>query len=253
MKKKPPKISYRDLLAGSTGAPRTPAIGVPAQSPLPPRAAATVDEPVIDVATLQSSRGRSAPGSLNAFAAALNAGRESSAPSLVELTDDTEPVARRVAGSPLRDRVRARNGSADLLLFRVGRERFAVDLALVEEAVELPAVHVVPESRASLLGVFRLRGQLTPVYSPAAVLGVALETAASALVLRSGEHRLGLAVDDVEDVLRVDLATVRDVPGVGDDDGVLIGVARVDRWLLALLDAEALIAACRADQPLETA
>lgn len=253
MKKKPPKISYRDLLAGTAGAPRTPAVGVPAQAPLPLRSEATMVDPGTAVAIPPSSRERSAPGSLNAFAAALNAGRESSAPTMVELTDDIVPVARRAAGIALKDRVRARSGSADLLLFRVGRERFAVDLALVEEAVELPAVHVVPESRASLLGVFRLRGQLTPVYSPAAVLGVALEQAASALVLRTGERRLGLAVDDVEDVLRVDLATVRDVPGVGDDDGVLIGVARVERWLLALLDAEALIAACRADQPLETA
>lgn len=202
---------------------------------------------------VRSDRAAAAPGSLNALAAALNAGRGVAASALVDIMDEPLTLPHRIEGLPLKDRVRTRSGTADLLVFKVGGERFALDLALVEEAVELPDVHVVPESHAALLGVFRLRGKLTPIYSPARALGVELRSAVAALVMRFGSLRLALAVEDVEDVLRLELGAVRDVPGVGDADGILIGVARVERSLVALLDADALVAACRAGQELEIA
>ena len=56
----------------------------------------------------------------------------------------------------------------------------------------------------------------------------------------------------VEDVLRVDLATLRDPPNIGDD-ALLLGVARVGSQLVAVVDAEALVAACLTDRALEHA
>jgi len=146
---------------------------------------------------------------------------------------------------PLRERVRERAGLADLLMFRIGEELFATDLASVEEAVTLPEIHHLPEMPAAMLGAFNLRGRLTPVYSPSHVIGVPLRGAAqAALLVRSGTRRLGLAVDDVEDVFQVDLATVREAPGTDDADGILLGVAHHGTELVAIVDAEALVAAC---------
>ena len=154
---------------------------------------------------------------------------------------------------PFRDRVRNRSGVADLLLFRVGDELFATDLASVEEAVTLPEIHHLPEMPASMLGAFNLRGRLTPVYSPAQVLGVALRgEAQAALLVRADTRRLGLAVDDVEDVFQVDLATVHEAPGTNDADGILLAVAHHGKELVAIVDAGALVAACVAGQPMET-
>ena len=146
---------------------------------------------------------------------------------------------------PLRERVRDRAGIADLLMFRIGEELFATDLSAVEEAVTLPEIHHLPEMPAAMLGAFNLRGRLTPVYSPSHVIGVPLRGAAqAALLVRSGTRRLGLAVDDVEDVFQVDLATVREAPGTDDADGILLGVAHHGTELVAIVDAEALVAAC---------
>jgi chemotaxis signal transduction protein len=153
----------------------------------------------------------------------------------------------------LRERVRTRSGSAELLLFRVASERFAIELAAVEEAIDLPPVHHVPEMPSSMLGVITIRGMLTPVYSPQAALGLALTDGASALIFKRGPHRLALVIDDVEDVLTLDLATLRDAPGVEDADSVLLGVVRQRDALLALVDAEALLATCQAVPLLETA
>jgi purine-binding chemotaxis protein CheW len=150
---------------------------------------------------------------------------------------------------PLREAIAARDGLSDTLVFRVGAERFAIDLAAVEEAIELPSVHHLPEMPEHLLGVFELRQRLVPIYSPHRVLRVALGSdAAAVLVMRSNDRRIGLAVDDVDDVLTIDGAAVRRAPIPDNDDNVLLGVIRRGADLLALIDAESLALACLADQ-----
>jgi purine-binding chemotaxis protein CheW len=150
---------------------------------------------------------------------------------------------------PLREAIAAHAGLSDTLVFRVGSERFAIDLAAVEEAIELPSVHHLPEMPDHLLGVFELRERLVPIYSPERVLRVALaHDAAAVLVLRSRDRRLGLAVDDVDDVLTIDGAAVRRAPIPDNEDNVLLGVIRRGADLLALVDAESLALACLADQ-----
>lgn len=154
---------------------------------------------------------------------------------------------------PLRETIATRDGQSNTLVFRVGAERFAIDLGAVEEAIELPSVHHLPEMPEHLLGVFELRGRLVPIYSPQRVLRVALtHDAAAVLVLRSQEKRLGLAVDDVDDVLTIDGAAVRRAPIPDNEDNVLLGVIRRGADLLALVDAESLALACLADQLTET-
>ena len=162
--------------------------------------------------------------------------------------DDPSTPTRR----SLREAIAAREGLSDTLVFRVGNERFAIDLGAVEEAIELPSVHHLPEMPEHLLGVFELRSRLVPIYSPERVLRVALASdAAAVLVLRAGDRRLGLAVDDVDDVLAIHGAAVRRAPIPDNDDNVLLGVIRRGADLLALVDAESLALACLADQPTE--
>ena len=153
-----------------------------------------------------------------------------------------------------RDRVRARDGVVDLLLFRVGDEVFAIELRSGEEAIDEPAIHPLPEMRGSLLGAFEHRGRMIALHTPARTLGrERSEHVPVALVVRVGERRLGLVVQDVDDVMTLDLAELRDPPLLGDADGVLLGVAHRGRSLVALVDVEALVAACLFDREMETA
>ena len=169
-------------------------------------------------------------------------------PPVFDVEESSGPARR-----PLREAIGARDGLSDTLVFRVGNERFAIDLAAVEEAIELPSVHHLPEMPEHLLGVFELRSRLVPIYSPERVLRVALASdAAAVLVLRTGDRRLGLAVDDVDDVLTIDGAAVRRAPIPDNDDNVLLGVIRRGADLLALVDAASLALACLADQLTET-
>jgi purine-binding chemotaxis protein CheW len=133
----------------------------------------------------------------------------------------------------------------DLLMFRVGRELFAAELRAVEEAVDLTTVSLVPGTSPSVRSVMTLRGALVPLFSPAEALGVAPTEAATAIVVRDEGGRVAIAADDVEDVLTIDDGEIRPVPTDARDAGVLRGIVRRGRDLIALVDLDALVAACR--------
>lgn len=165
----------------------------------------------------------------------------------------TLPVERPLVTRSLRDRARGRSGHVDVLLFRVADERFGIELAAVEEAIDLPPVHHVPEMTGAMLGVFTVRGTLTPAFSPGEALGLSLHDGTSALIFRRGRSRLAIVVDEVDDVTPLDLSLLRDAPVLEAGDGVMLGVVRQRDSLYSLVDAETLLAACRAVPLLETA
>jgi purine-binding chemotaxis protein CheW len=134
-----------------------------------------------------------------------------------------------------------------MLLFRLGGEYFALELAVAEEGLELPPLERLPEMPATLLGVATLRDQLLPVFTPELPLRVARARANGVMVvLRSGERRVGLAVDEVEDVMTVEPSMLRRAPVSGAGDSVLRGIARRGTELVGIVDADALVAACAA-------
>jgi len=144
-----------------------------------------------------------------------------------------------------RDRVRRRAGIAQLLVFRIARELFAVELITAEEALDMPTLHRLPEMPSAMLGVFTLRGALVSVFEPQNTLGIHCEQATTAVVFSGGERRVAIATDDVDDVVTVDLRTVRDAPGARTKDDALLGIVHRASDLIALLDADALVAAHR--------
>jgi purine-binding chemotaxis protein CheW len=144
-----------------------------------------------------------------------------------------------------RDRVRLRRGVAQLLVFRIARELFAVELITAEEALDMPPLHRLPEMPSSMLGVFTLRGALVSVFEPQTVLGINCDRATTAVVFCGGNRRVAIATDDVDDVVTVDLRMVRDAPGTRTKADALLGIVHRASDLIALLDADALVAAHR--------
>ena len=159
--------------------------------------------------------------------------------------DDDAYAQHRGPRRPLRERARGRTGLVELLMFRVGNERFAVELICVEEAIDLGEPHHVPEMPPAMLGVVTVRDTLTPVFSPDDALGVAAVSKGAALIFRSTRGRFALAIDDVDDVTTLDLAQLREAPGADGADSLVLGVARNGGGIVALVDAEALIASCQ--------
>jgi purine-binding chemotaxis protein CheW len=145
-----------------------------------------------------------------------------------------------------RERVARRVGTAQLLIFRVARELFAVELIMAEEAIDMPLLHRLPEMPTHMRGAFTLRGALVSVFEPQVALGVRCETSGTAVVFRGGDRRVAIATDDVDDVVTVDLRTIRDAPGARAKDGALLGIMHNGASFVAVIDGETLIDSYRA-------
>lgn len=142
-----------------------------------------------------------------------------------------------------RDRARSRSGTADLLTFRIGTERFAFDIRAVDEILDDAVLQPVPEAPATLIGVTTFRRRPLAVFEPAGFLGITHRVGATVLVMRSGERRIGLLVDDVDDVESFDLSALADPPFDAGDE-LLLGVVWREGTLTSVIDARALIGAC---------
>lgn len=149
----------------------------------------------------------------------------------------------------LRSAVSAAPGVDDtlsqMLLFTVGGELFAIALGACEEVLEWPGAERVSGMPPSALGVFPLRGQLMGLYSPERALRV--ERAGQdgvALVIHAMGKRIALALDDVDEVIAVDMEKLKRPSPREAADGILLGIARHGDALVAVVDVEALVAAC---------
>ena len=148
----------------------------------------------------------------------------------------------------VREAARRRLGIIDLLVFRAGGERFAVGLAAVDEVIDTGAITAFPQSPRTMLGVSEIRGSLIPVYTPGPALGVEISERKKIVVARGREgRRIGLAVDDAEGVMAFDFELLN----TSSAQGMLLGISPRGN-LLAVVDIEALVAACTTDRVEET-
>jgi len=141
-----------------------------------------------------------------------------------------------------------RDGTARLLVFRIGTERFAIELSGVDEVIDALTVQPIPDAPQTVLGIATVRGELVTLYDPRPILRVDGSVDGAALLFVRGDRRVALAIDDVYDAITVEETDALGVPGGGADgsDGVLVGLVRRDGQLIALLDADALLTAVAA-------
>lgn len=131
------------------------------------------------------------------------------------------------------------------VIARVGAEHFAFAVSDVEEAIDAPSLEWVPAAPAGLAGQLRHRERTLSAFDAGWAFGVHRDArTATALVLRAGDRRAVLVVDDVDDLAALDLASLRPAPAGTDADGVLAGVCvgiRNDGQLINLVRVGALL------------
>lgn len=128
--------------------------------------------------------------------------------------------------------------AAGFLVVRAGVERYGVDLAAVEEVVDLAAPAPVPGRVPAFRGVTRWRGRhLSVLHLGALMAGAAPppERGDTALVVRLGGLPVALEVDAVEDVVEGGGASVGASLAAGAS-----GVWQVGGALVTMLDFAAL-------------
>jgi purine-binding chemotaxis protein CheW len=91
--------------------------------------------------------------------------------------------------------------------FTLGKESFGINLKMVEEIIELPAVTKVPDAPPYVLGVICLRDQVLPLLDFVQLLHA--EPAEQAvkgdmvILLSFGRVKLGIVVDGIQEIIRI--------------------------------------------------
>src|SRR5947207_14366443 len=98
-----------------------------------------------------------------------------------------------------------------LVVFQLGAELYGVEISRVHEIIRLQTVTKVPRAPSFVEGVINLRGKVIPVVDLRRRFGLptADHTRASRIVVvELGDQVVGIIVDGVSEVLRVNTSTI---------------------------------------------
>lgn len=132
--------------------------------------------------------------------------------------------------------------SGRYLAFSLGGKDFAVPLLKVREVIALTEITEIPHSPAHFKGIMSLRGQIISVIDLRTKFGMNLgqETVDTAIIILDLHPlSLGVVVDAVNSVMPLRDDQISRAPTM-DDIGSqhILGVARIDKKLIMLLDIE---------------
>ncbi len=134
------------------------------------------------------------------------------------------------------------------LVFRLNDSEFALPISAVEEVARVPdQITRLPKTPKFLEGVVNLRGEVLPVIDQRRRFEMTATTAGANMrlvVVRTDQHRAGLIVDAVSEVLRCSPDKIKPSPDLtGDALGVVHSVINLEASgrMLLLLDAAELL------------
>ncbi|MBV8665498.1 MAG: chemotaxis protein CheW [Burkholderiaceae bacterium] len=136
---------------------------------------------------------------------------------------------------------------AEYLAFCIGREEYGIDIQKVQELRGYESVTTIPNSPAHLKGVVNLRGVITPIVDMRIKLNVgepSYDQFTVVIVLSLNGKQVGMVVDSVADVIRLEPEQIKPAPTLGNavDTDYLTGIATVNERMIILMEIEKLVA-----------
>jgi purine-binding chemotaxis protein CheW len=125
-------------------------------------------------------------------------------------------------------------GTSDLVEFELLGERYALDIQLAREIVEMMPITPIPRAPPYLSGIINLRGEITTILDLASLLGLDAHstiTNQKIVVLvpeAAGGSNVGVIVDDVHSVISVSDADIEKLnSGISSDmDAFVKGIIK---------------------------
>jgi len=133
-----------------------------------------------------------------------------------------------------------------MVVFKIGSEEFAIDIALTKEIVAMRPITPIPETLDYVMGVMNLRGNLLPVLDLRKRLragtdaGNASQEDIRIIVSRMESQQVGLIVDGASEVVRVTDEMIEVPPDVITEIGAdyIAGIINLKGRYITLLDLE---------------
>lgn len=128
-----------------------------------------------------------------------------------------------------------------VVIFRLGKEYYALDIQAVQEIVRMQAITAIPGTDSWVEGITNLRGRVVPVIDLRKRCNVDLSEytpETRIVVVSSATGMVGLIVDAVTEVMRIPSDQV-EVPGSVvnvSENTYLRAIAKLDDRLVSLMD-----------------
>lgn len=133
-----------------------------------------------------------------------------------------------------------------MVVFELGREKFAVPIKSVQEIILPPEMTSIPKAPEFIEGIINLRGVIVPVIDACKRFNIPSIQEKSSdtriIILDIESQTLGVVVNDVSEVINVDKDLVdNNVTNLTDDTDFIWGIAKIKDKLLILINPEELL------------
>ena len=128
-----------------------------------------------------------------------------------------------------------------LVIFKLGKELFGIDIDVVEGIIKLQEIVRVPQAPPFVEGITNLRGSVVPVVDLEKRLDLKEHSrngATRIVVVNMDGLKVGMIVAEVTEVLTIDAQVIEPKPALVStiDTEFITGVAKVGEKLIILLD-----------------
>lgn len=132
------------------------------------------------------------------------------------------------------------------LTFRMGEERYGIEILRVQEIIQMMTVTPIPRTPAFVKGVVNLRGKVIPVIDLRMKFSLPANNANEQnciIVVDLGDMHMGVVIDSVSDVINFPKDKIDKVPsfGVNLDTAFIRGIGKEDEIVTILLDIHAVL------------
>jgi purine-binding chemotaxis protein CheW len=141
---------------------------------------------------------------------------------------------------------KAEGGIVQLVVASLTGEEYGIPIMQVQEIIKYPEITHIPNMPAFVDGVINLRGKIVPIIDlhKRFDLGTKVKTEDTRIVVSSlGGQAVGLVVDAVSEVIRVNKDSIEPIPPAISRVGTeyLDGVCKTDNRLVILLNLEMIL------------
>jgi purine-binding chemotaxis protein CheW len=137
-------------------------------------------------------------------------------------------------------------GTSEYLTFRLGEEEYCIDILKVREIRGYEPPTRIANAPDFIRGVVNLRGVIVPIVDMRLKFGCAkaeYNEFTVVIILALGERTVGIVVDSVSDVMKIQPEDIKDAPEIDNviDDSCITGLASISDRMLILVDIERLM------------
>jgi purine-binding chemotaxis protein CheW len=134
--------------------------------------------------------------------------------------------------------------SEQLVVFLLAMEEYAIPISKVKEIIRYNGATKLPTMPGYMEGIINLRGKVIAVVDLAEKFALATEknVAKQALIVEVAGQELGLVVDAVTEVIRLEENAFEVANGIAQSNKFIKAIGKVDKRLLLILELSNLFA-----------